>query len=294
MKSQAEMFRERVEQADRTRTEGPRRARTFCVTSGKGGVGKTSFSVNFGISLAQWGKKVVVIDGDFGFSNVNLMLGNNSPYTLEHVIRGEKRLHEIMSESYPNLWYISGGSGVRELIELDEGKLDGVLSQLAPLEAQMDFIIFDTGAGMNANILRMIDAADTTVLVTTPEPTSVLDSYVVLKSSADLENRPHVEVLINKANNAREVQNTYTSLASVADRNLGWHVDMLGHIPLDDRITKSIKDMTPYMIQYPLSSLSQQMKRIAQSVAMPREEPAPSQKSGVRGFFQRLLQRRGS
>lgn len=287
MKSQADMFRERVAQADQLRAQAPaRRARTFCVTSGKGGVGKTSFSVNFGISLAQWGKRVVVIDGDFGFSNVNLMLGNNSPFTLEHVIRKEKTLHEIMTESYQNLWYVSGGSGVRELIELRESELDSVLSQLAPLEAQMDFIIFDTGAGMNQNILRMIDAADTTVLVTTPEPTSVLDSYVVLKSAADLSNRPHFEVLINKANNAREANNTFASLSSVAVQNLGWQLQMLGHIPLDDRITKSIKDMTPFMIQYPLSSLSQQMKRIAQTVAMPPEQPAVE--SGVRGFFQRL------
>lgn len=293
MKSQAQMLRERVEAANRDRSQvpEPRRARTFCVTSGKGGVGKTSFSVNFGISLAQWGKKVVILDGDFGFSNVNLMLGKNSPYTLEHVIRKEKRLHEIMTESYPNLWYVSGGSGVRELLDLNESELDSVLSQLAPLEAQMDFIIFDTGAGMNANILRMIDAADTTVVVTTPEPTSVLDSYVVLKSAADLPNRPHVEVLINKANNAREAQTTYESLASVAVQNLGWRVEMLGHMPLDDRITKSIKDMTPYMIQYPLSSVSQQMKRIAQKIAMP-QQPEAAPRRGVRGFFQRLMQGR--
>lgn len=288
MKSQADFLRDRVAEANRNRSSDTesRRARTFCVTSGKGGVGKTAFSVNFGISLAQWGKRVVVIDGDFGFSNVNLMLGNNSPYTLEHVIRKEKRLHEVMTESYPNLWYVSGGSGVRELIDLNESELAGVLAQLAPLEAQMDFIILDTGAGMNPNIMQMIDAADTTVLVTTPEPTSVLDSYVVLKSAAELRERPRVEVLINKANNAHEAQNTYESLASVAVQNLAWRVEMLGHIPLDGRITKSIKDMTPFMIQYPLSSLSQQMKRIAQSVAMPVAEPA--HQDGVRGFFQRL------
>ena len=290
MKSQAEFLKERVEQAKQQGYGEPlRRAHTFCVTSGKGGVGKTAFSVNFAVALAQWGKRVAVIDGDFGFSNVNLMLGANSPYTLEHVIRKEKPLHEVMTESYPNLWYVSGGSGVSELLDLKEEELEDVLSQLAPLEKQMDFIIFDTGAGMNANILRMIEAADSTIVVTTPEPTSVLDSYVVLKSAAALRERPRVQILINKANNEKEGQAAFESLSSVAQQNLGWRVDLLGQLPMDTRIPKAIKEMVPFMVQYPLSASAGHLKRIAQQVAMPQQEPP---QRGIRGFFQRLRQAR--
>lgn len=290
MKSQAEFLKERVAQASQLSYGEPiRRAHTFCVTSGKGGVGKTAFSVNFAVALAQWGKRVAVIDGDFGFSNVNLMLGANSPYTLEHVIRKEKPLYEVMTESYPNLWYVSGGSGVSELLDLKEEELEDVLSQLVPLEKQMDFIIFDTGAGMNANILRMIEAADTTIVVTTPEPTSVLDSYVVLKSAAALRDRPQVRILINKANNEKEGYAAFESLSSVAQQNLGWHVDLLGQLPMDSRIPKAIKEMVPFMVQYPLSAPAGHLKRIAQQIAMPQQEPVPR---GIRGFFQRLRQGR--
>lgn len=293
MKSQLQLLRERVDAATENRTRGvpfdvPAGAQTFCVTSGKGGVGKTSFSVNFALSLAGMNKKVVVIDGDFGFSNVNLMLGHTAKYTLEHVLSGEKHLTEVMQETYPNMWYISGGSGVSELIEMGGTQLQRILEQLSVLEQQMDYIIFDTGAGINDNILRMIDASDRTILVTTPEPTSVLDSYVVLKSAAELEDRPQVSVLINKANNEHEARSTFQSLATVAGQNLGYHIHMLGYVPADSRITKSIKAMVPFMVQYPASGTSVQLKRIAEEIAGQSRQGSET-RGGMRGFFQRLV-----
>lgn len=292
MKSQLQLLRERVDAArDRRENGEPDYARagaqTFCVTSGKGGVGKTAFSINFALSLAGLGKKVVVIDSDFGFSNVNLMLGRTAQYTLEHVVSKEKRLEEVMEESFPNLWYISGGSGVAELISMGGSELEKILAQLSALEEKMDYIIFDTGAGINENIIRLMDASDHTILVTTPEPTSVLDSYVVLKSAAELEERPFVSVLINKANNEKEASSTYQSLASVAGQNLGYQVNMMGYIPADSRITKSIKAMVPFMVQYPMSGTSIQLKRIAEEISRPDGRAVT--RRGVRGFFQRLV-----
>lgn len=294
MKSQLQILRERVDEARENRQNvqpeyASSGAQTLCVTSGKGGVGKTAFSINFALSLAGMNKKVVVIDGDFGFSNVNLMLGRTAQYTLEHVLSREKRLEEVMEESYPNMWYISGGTGVAELIALGGAELQQLLAQLTSLEDRMDYIIFDTGAGINDNILRIMEACDRTILVTTPEPTSVLDSYVVLKSAADLPDRPNVSVLINKANNEREAQSTYQSLASVAGQNLGYSVNMLGYIPADSRITKSIKAMMPFMLQYPMSGTSVQLKRIAGEI-VGSDAAAPARRGGgVRGFFQRLV-----
>lgn len=297
MKSQLQLLRERVDEARENRENAvPDYARagaqTFCVTSGKGGVGKTAFSINFALSLAGMNRKVCVIDGDFGFANVNLMLGKTAKYTLEHVLSKEKRLEEVMEESYPNMWYISGGSGVSELVSLGGTELQQMLAQLSALEDKMDYIIFDTGAGINDNILRLIAASDRTILVTTPEPTSVLDSYVVLKSAAELPERPRVNVLINKANNEKEASATYQSLATVAGQNLGYQVPMLGYIPADSRITKSIKAMVPFMLQYPMSGTSVQLKRIAEEIAGPGSTPVRA--GGVKGFFQRLVQGRHS
>ena len=296
MKSQLQILQERVNQA-RSRMQngdapsGSARAQTFCVTSGKGGVGKTAFSINFALTLAGMNKRVVIVDSDFGFSNVNLMLGKTSQYSLADVLAGQRRLEDVMEESYRNVWYISGGSGVAELMSLGGTELELILAQLAVLEERMDFIIFDTGAGINDNILRLMETSDSTILVTTPEPTSVLDSYVVLKAASDLSERPVVSVLVNKANSEGEAESTFKGLSTVAGTNLGYRLSMLGYIPADSRITKSIKAMVPFMIQYPGSGTSVQLKRIAEKIVQPGALGAVRE-GGIRGFFRRLARGR--
>lgn len=183
---------------------------------------------------------------------------------------------------------------MNELISLGERQLAEVLDQLSVLEREMDFIIFDTGAGINTNILQMIQASDRTILVTTPEPTSVLDSYVVLKSSAELEERPEMNVLINKANSEKEAITTFESLSGVAGNNLGYKVNMLGSLPMDVKFTKSIKAMVPFVLQYPMSGASVQLKRIAQTITDPQNPPMSTTAGRIRGFFDRLRRGRKS
>ncbi len=290
---QTQQLRDRVQAAlannarqMHTQKEEEGRAYTFCVTSGKGGVGKTSFSVNFALALANCGKKVAVIDGDFGFSNVNILLGKNATYTLEHVIHGEKSLDEVMEECYPNVWYVSGGSGVMELIALNEDGMDAIVEQLLVLEKQMDFIIFDTGAGINNNIVRMIDASDQTVLVMTPEPTSIMDGYVVLKTVADLEERPHVSILLNKVTSEQEAQGIFQNFANVVRKYLGYDIEMAGHIVRDSKMSQSVSAMVPYLIQYPTGYTAAQFQKIANAVAKMEQ---PEVTHGIKGFFKRLI-----
>lgn len=285
MEDQTQLLRKRVETA--LEAEGSK-AHTFCVTSGKGGVGKTSFSVNFALALANRGKKAVILDGDFGFSNVNIMLGKNAKYSLEHVVCGQKKLSEVMEESYPGVWYISGGSGVAELLRLRGGQMEEMIQQLGELEQQMDYIIFDTGAGINGNILRMIEASDQTILITTPEPTSILDGYVVIKTASGLADRPDMSVVINKAASEREANVTYHSLADVARKHLGYELSMLGFIPADKRITQSINSMEPYLRQYPSSLTAMQIQRIADHVT--KLQPVKRER-GIYSFFRRLAKR---
>lgn len=264
------------------------RAYTFCVTSGKGGVGKTSFSVNFALALARCNKKVLLIDGDFGFSNVNILLGKNATYTLEHVVRREKKLEEVMEECYPNVWYISGGSGVSELIKLRDEQLEEIVEQMIALEQQVDYIIFDTGAGINDNIIKMIDASDQTILVMTPEPTSILDSFVVLKTVADLPERPMVSALVNKVTSEQEALSTYQNFSNVVHKHLLYDIELLGYITRDNRITQSITSMVPYLIQYPSSFTASQFQKIANAVTKTQTE---EKARGLKHFLRRLIGR---
>lgn len=285
MSDQSRLLRERVEAA---RQEKKHKAYTFCVTSGKGGVGKTSFSVNLALALANCGKKTVILDGDFGFSNVNVMLGKNAKYSLEHVVHGEKKLSEVMEESYPGVWYISGGSGVMDLLHLRGEQMEEMMRQLSSLERTMDYIIFDTGAGINDNILQMIKASDRTVLVTTPEPTSILDGYVVVKTAAALTVKPDISVVVNKTANEKEVTVTYQSLEDVARKHLKYELSLLGYISSDRRISQSISAMIPFLLQYPSSTTAGQFQKIANEIA---NMPSPKRDNGFHSFFRRLVKR---
>lgn len=283
MKDQTQLLRERVEAARRA---DENKAYTFCVTSGKGGVGKTSFAVNFALALANCGKKTVILDGDFGFSNVNIMLGKNSRFSMEHVVRGEKKLPEIMEESYPGVWYISGGSGVADLLHLQAGQMERIMSQLSALEQEMDYIILDTGAGLNDNILKMIAASDQTVLVTTPEPTSILDGYVVIKTAAGLPERPDISILVNKAASEKDAGATYRSLKDVAYKHLGYKLSMLGFVPPDKRMSQSISSMVPYLLEHPSSMTAAQFRKIANETTRAQ---SPKRESNIQSFFRRLI-----
>lgn len=263
-----------------------RRAVVFCITSGKGGVGKTSFTVNFAIALSRCDKKVVIIDADFGFSNVNVLLGTNTKYNISHVLKGQKRLNEIMEECHTNVWHISGGAGLLDLLNIDDEKLENVVTQLEELEKVVDYILIDTGAGFNNNILRMISASDRTVLIMTSEPTSILDSYVVLKAISVLKERPQLFALINKADSEKDAMKTFESFSQVVQKHLGYGVDMLGYIPTDNRMTESILSLVPYTIQYPSRPLSIKMQLIANSVANLRPD---ERQRGIKGFFNSLF-----
>lgn len=265
---------------------GEKKAHVFCITSGKGGVGKTSFTVNFALALSKCEKKVLIIDADFGFSNVNIMLGTNPKYNLGDVISGERKLNEIMEECHTNVWHISGGAGMMNLLNINDDKLEYVMAQLSTLDEVMDYILIDTGAGFNNNILRLISASDRTVLVMTSEPTSILDSYVVVKAMSVLEERPEIFALINKADSEKNARQTYENFTNVVKKHLGCNVEMLGFMPEDGRMTESILSLVPYVVQYPNRPLSARIQAIANEVT---NSPAEAKPRGFRNFFSSLF-----
>jgi flagellar biosynthesis protein FlhG len=283
---QAAKLREMVGKIKQQETAG-KKCIVYCVTSGKGGVGKTSFTVNFAIALSRCNKKVVILDADFGFSNVNIMLGTNSKFNMSHVLSGEKKLDEIMEECFPNVWHISGGAGMSDLVQVDGDKLAEAMKQLIEVERFADYIIIDTGAGMNQNILKMMEASDKTILVMTSEPTSIVDSYVVLKTAAQLDKKPEVITLINRAGSARDAENTFESFSNVVSKHLMYDVQMMGYLPVDNRVTESISSLVPHIIKYPSSLWSVKLQGMASSVT--KTVPAAESKGGFKSFFSRFF-----
>jgi len=281
---QAQKLREMVNELHK-REHPQKKAVTYCITSGKGGVGKTSFTVNYALALANCGKKVAIIDADFGFSNVNILLGVNSEYHLGHLISGQKSLDEVMEPCYRNVWFLSGGPGVEELMHIHPKRLEYVLARLRPLEDSVDYILFDTGAGMSDNILRLINASDRTVIVLTSEPTSILDSYVVIKTAAKSEERPRLSVLVNKALSEEDAVETYRNFAHTVLKYLKYDLEMLGFVIQDQKMADSIANLVPHLIKHPASAASRQIQLIANNVT----DTVYTGKYGIKGFFNRLI-----
>ena len=175
---QADKLREKVEMLK----EQVPSARVIAVTSGKGGVGKTSISVNLALQFQQQGKRVVILDADFGLANVEIMLGIRPQYNLADLIFNDKSIEEIITEGPNGVGFISGGSGVQDLVNLDKEKLKKLIAKLVKLDSLYDVIIIDTGAGIADSVIEFVLSSPEVLLVVTPEPTSITDAYSLLKA----------------------------------------------------------------------------------------------------------------
>ena len=173
---QAEVLRKMVQQSE-TRPA----ARVITVTSGKGGVGKSSLSLNLAIQMSRLGKRVVIFDADFGLANIEVMLGIRPQYNLADLMFRGRELREIITEGPEKICFISGGSGIQELARMNREQVMYLTRKLAELDAYADVIIIDTGAGISDNVLEFVVASSEVILVATPEPTSITDAYALLK-----------------------------------------------------------------------------------------------------------------
>ncbi|HSA14038.1 MAG TPA: AAA family ATPase, partial [Spirochaetota bacterium] len=176
---QAANLRRLVLETDKTQ----KKTKTIAVTSGKGGVGKTSLSVSLAIALAQNNLSVTLLDADLGLANINVILGIIPKYNLYHVIKGKKKLKEVIIEVPEGIKIIAGASGFHQLANLEQKQRMDFIKAISDLDAD-DYMIVDTGAGVSQNVLSFVIAADEVIVVTTPEPTAITDAYGIIKSIA--------------------------------------------------------------------------------------------------------------
>lgn len=246
------------------------------VASGKGGVGKSSISVNLAIALSALGLRVLVVDADFGLANVDVMLGVNSRYNMSHLIRGEKKLYEIIQEGYGGVKFISGGSGVYELLQMDENKIRDMMQSLLVLRDPADIIIFDMGAGISENIMQLILASTETIIVTTPEPTSILDAYALIKTILIREQTHPIRVIMNKCDSRKEAETVTEGFREVVRRNLAADIQSLGYVIYDQEVPKSIKRQIPILISHPEGAAAREITAIARILIDLPVKPAPT------------------
>jgi len=249
-------------------------AKIITITSGKGGVGKSNTVINIALSLRKLGKKVIILDADLGLANIEVLLGIIPDYNLSNVLSGQKNILEIIEQNEDGISFISGGSGIRELMFLTKEQITHFANSISELEKIVDFILIDTSAGITEAVLSFCKLAHEVVFITTPEPTSITDAYALIKTFQGQygEDLPRFKLLINKSETSTEAQQVYAKLSSVCRHFLNINIHYMGFIPFDYNVMKAAKLQKPIGKCYPNSSASTAYRNIAISLIEPTME----------------------
>lgn len=264
-------------------------ARVIAVTSGKGGVGKTNISVNLGIALSELGLKVVIVDADFGLANIDVLFGMIPKHTLVDVIHSEKSILQILSDGPRNVKFISGGSGVEELIKLDNRQLEKFFSNISLMDKIADVILIDTGAGLSDSVMNFVMSADEVLLVTTPEPTSITDAYALIKMVSNRDKERIIKVIVNRAEDKYEANDLLNKLSMVSEKFLSLKLVPLGYVLQDEAVIKAVKTQNPFLISFPKSSASRQIRDISRKLISKENGNNNAEVKGIKGFMNRLV-----
>ena len=268
--------------------EGSSVKKVIGIVSGKGGVGKSNLSVNMAIAYAQQGKKVMLIDGDLGMANVNILMNIVPQYNLMHVINNQKKMSEIINDTEFGIKFIAGANGFSKIANLTVDELDDFANQFSML-GNYDIIIIDTGAGIANNVLQFVSAADEVYVVTTPEPTAITDAYGIIKIiTTELPDREmNIKLLVNRVHSADEGKRISERIINIVGQFLNKKVDYIGFVYDDPVVQASVIRQKPFIIVNPTSKPAQCIKHIVGRI----EKSDTGTAEGVSSFLKKFLRK---
>lgn len=271
----------------------PRLARSIAVTSGKGGVGKTTVSVNLAVQLARMGRRVVLLDADLGTANVDVICNLMPKGTLAHVVAGRMDFDDIALDAPGGFRVIPGASGLANIAALSREQLDHLANQMRRLEANADVILIDTGAGVGPSVHAFCAAAERMLVVTTPEPTAITDAYALIKTvhrpgASDPTERglsgasaamgiPETHLLINQCRDAAEGREVYGRVSAACRHFLDFTPRFAGHVVLDPRVQKAVRLRKPFTLHTPHTAAAKGLHQLAHRLDRAAAEPVASQ-----------------
>ena len=284
-----------ISRSGRTTNGRPAATRVIAITSGKGGVGKTTVSINLGLLLCRMGYRVCLIDVDLGTANVEFLLKLNAPYNISHLLSGEKDMDDILVEGPEGLLILPGASGLENLANLSEWQYTRLVNSFNKLEQICDVVILDTGAGIASNVTNFLMAADDILLVTTPDPHAVLDAYALIKTISRHRGRMNVKLLINRITKPGDEARVKLNLMNACRTYLDQPIEFLGSLPDSQTVARSIREMTPFILYYPDCSAAAALQGIAHRLSgttapTPETETAEGEgeEKGLRRFIGEL------
>jgi len=269
-------------------------ARVITVTSGKGGVGKSNLSVNLAIQFRKMGKRVLIFDADFGLANVEVMFGAIPQFNLSDLIYRGKDISEIITEGPMEIGFISGGSGILGLNNLTKEQILYLVKCLEKLATMTDVIIVDTGAGISDAVLEFVLASPEVLLVSTPDPSSLTDSYSLLKALYHhpdfAKNQSQIYVVSNRVANGEEGRQLFEKLDSVVKQFLAGKIQYLGAIPQDSALEKAVRQQKPVSLLNPNSKSAEAFEIIAKAI-MNEEDTVANSKWGIGKLINKFMNR---
>ncbi len=244
-----------------------RKTKIYSVVSGKGGVGKSNVAINLGISMTRFGHRVLLIDADMGLANLDLLLGLTPNYNLMHLLTGKKLLEEVM---------ITGPSGIKLIPSNSNGRIEKEVSQQNIKEIMgfirenpdvPDTVFIDTGGGITDNILDFLLDSDEVILITTPEPTSIMDSYGIIKSLSNEKDRVKIKLIVNMAEDSSDALHVFETMGLITRQFFNVEIENLGWISYDHNVARAVRQQQPFVLLYPASRASKCVSRIAMQLA---------------------------
>lgn len=268
--------------------QGSGQIKVISVTSGKGGVGKTSLVANLATAFQKMKKRVLILDADLGLGNMDIMLGLNPKYTINHVLKGEKTLEEVIVTAPGGFKLLPAASGIQGLTDLDNSQRLFLLNELDALHDQFDLILIDTGAGISSNVMYFNYAAMERIVVVTNEPTSLTDAYALIKVLIKEYHQKRFKVLVNFARSGAEADRIFKSLSLVADRYLDSpSLDYLGWIPYDRQIPVAVRKQKVILESHPDAPSSRSITALAKRLLAEDETVF---EGDIKFFWRRLLE----
>jgi len=260
--------------------------RVITITSGKGGVGKSNFTLNFALALLEFEHKTAILDADLGLANIDVLMGVHAKYTLQDLLERHYGIWDIIEKGPNGLSFIAGGSDLEYLMNHTYQNLAYLFDQFQLLNGQIQTLLVDTGAGISDESLKFMLSSDEVFLITTPEPTAITDAYAIIKMIYSKDKKKKVSLIINRVTNEKEAHSTANRIRIVSKNFLNFDIDYLGFIYDDDHVSKAVKRQEPFYISYPSSRASKSMKLIVEKYIQQKHQ---DETSGTKVFLERML-----
>ena len=268
-----------------------KKTRFIAITSGKGGVGKSTISSNMAYLMAKYGLKVGIFDADIGLANLDVMFNVKIQKNILHVLKGEATVEEILVPIEKNLVLIPGESGEEIFKYASGGLFERFMDQANVLE-NLDVMIIDTGAGIGEHIQLFLRACDDVIVVTVPDPAAITDAYATIKVTSRL--RDEINVIMNQVRSAKEAESLFEKIHKVAQANIGGRLQLnyLGQVSNDLKISNSVKKRALFSRDYPMATPTTELEQIVKRIAkkLERNVLVDPKESGLGGLFKRLME----